>query len=174
MNSQEQVHNIEMIPAQPPTQQCAFVLVKFTFLSSENNTISVPIITSDGHPTSLGHFQFNAFDRAAWLVRATLCSESSKKWDAKMRDTAMNLLRDGTTAKVRWDLGCGDFGYSQVLLREDAENLEAWRETVRMLADSRGMHCVIVEKPGVVVDHFWKWLREAVSRYEASLRSKAR
>lgn len=165
MNTQEQVPTTELVALQPSTQQCTFVLVKFTFLSSTNNTISVPILTSDGHPTSLGHFQVNAFDRAAWLVRASLGSESSQEWDAQTRETVVNLLKDGTTAKVRWNLGCGEFGYSELLLREDQENLEAWRETVRMLADSRGMHCVIVEKPGVAASHFWDWLREGVCRY---------
>ncbi|KAF6811216.1 hypothetical protein CSOJ01_05895 [Colletotrichum sojae] len=161
MNSQEQAYNIKTIPAQPPIQQCTFILVKFTFLRPEINTISVPILTNDGHPIRLGDFLISAFDRAAWLVRASLSSESSQKWDAEMRETVKNLLKDGVTAKVRWDLGNGEVGHSELLLREDAENLEAWRETVRMLADSRGMHCVIVEKPGVVVDHFWEWLRDA-------------
>lgn len=168
MNSQDRATSTESFPprlaspeCQLPAPQCRAVLVHFPFLGPRNNTAPVAILTDSGGPVPMQQFVASVFYQAALLVRASLVA-STGEWTAETAESVMNLLRDGTSGKVQWNLGGGLNAYSELSMREDEGNLEAWVWTVRMLGDSHGMHCVVVEKPEAEPGAFWSWLRTAV------------
>lgn len=125
-----------------------FVLVLFKFLHEDNNTATVPILSSDGSIVTMDEFLNEAFERAVRLLLVHY--KRGRKWDAQDMQNAKGFLREGATVEVEWCLGGDATGYTD-LSRTDG----AWTEAAQMISESRGLHYVIIKKSNV---HWYEFL----------------
>ncbi|KAF9878492.1 hypothetical protein CkaCkLH20_03984 [Colletotrichum karsti] len=136
------------------------VLVRFAFIADENNTIPVRLIEHDGAPTTVYNFLHLVSEAAVGLLYNRSLHDYRSGADPHARflgrlRATQAMIRAGFDVRVRWKLGDGLLGHSEVPLL-DADN---WDEIVGLLAGPGGSrHCVVVDLPDDKVD----WLRNVV------------